>query len=250
MKHIDRLGVTEEKRDLMARVDAKLGTAGVRGYALLDDSDHAGFANRHFSELRAFYADVAFGGVEELSPRYVFDLMSRPDCDHFIWISRREAMASLPRFVWIYAHEVQHLVQRRGDPLCARANSLIRAAYGRSVSTPRLPLEVPSEFDAELVARNVVRELLGEAVLRSYLEDQSMDAVRRSYLQRFSDLEESWRGLRRETAAVLRAHMDELRLLQAELPDKEFQFDLELVCGSRSRPAAMRTRKPRIHRSA
>jgi hypothetical protein len=249
MKHVDRLGLTEEKRDLMARVDARLGTAGVRGYALLDDSDHRGFANRHFSELRAFYADVAFSGVEELSPRYVFDLMNLPDCDHFIWISRREATASLPRFVWIYAHEVQHLVQRRSDPLCARANSLIRVAYGRMSNAPKLPLEIPSEFDSELVARNVVRELLGDAVLRSYLEDQSMDAVRRAYLQRFGELAESWRGLRRETAAVLRARMAEFRALQDELPDKEFRFDLELVCGSSSRPAAMRTRKSRIYRA-
>jgi hypothetical protein len=250
MKHIDRLGLTDEKRELMSRVDARLGIAGVRGYALLDDSDHSGFANRHFSELRAFYADVAFSGVEELSPRYVFDVMSLPDCDHFIWISRREATASLPRFVWIYAHEVQHLVQRRSDPLCARANSLIRAAYGRTNNTPRLPLEIPSEFDAELVARNVVRELLGEPVLKSYLEDQSLDAVRRAYLQRFRELEETWRGLRRETAALLRARLDELRALQNELPDKEFRFDLELVCGSNGRPAALRTRKSRIYRSA
>jgi hypothetical protein len=249
MKHVDRLGLTEEKRDLMARVDARLGTAGVRGYALLDDSDHRGFANRHFSELRAFYADVAFSGVEELSPRYVFDVMSLPDCDHFIWISRREATASLPRFVWIYAHEVQHLVQRRSDPLCARANSLIRSAYGRMNNAPKLPLEIPSELDAELVARNVVRELLGEAALGSYLEDQSRDAVRRAYLQRFRELEENWRGLRRETAAVLRARMAEFRALQDELPDKEFRFDLELVCGTSSRPAAMRTRKSRIYRA-
>jgi hypothetical protein len=249
MKHVDRLGLIDEKRELMARVDAKLGTAGVRGYALLDDSDHSGFANRHFSELRAFYADVAFSGVEELSPRYVYDIMSLPDCEHFIWISRREATASLPRFVWIYAHEVQHLVQRRSDLLCARANSLIRAAYARMNNAPRLPLEIPSEFDAELVARNVVRELLGECELQRYLEDQSMDAVRRAYLQRFGELERNWRGLRRETAAVLRARMDEFRVLQSELPDKEFQFDLEVLCGSSSRPAAMRTLKPRIHRS-
>jgi hypothetical protein len=250
MKHIDRLGVTQEKRDLMARVDAKLGTTGVRGYALLDDSDHRGFANRRFSELRAFYADVAFGGAEELSPRYVFDVMSLPDCDHFIWLSRREATASLPRFVWIYAHEVQHLVQRRSDQLCARANSLIRAAYERAHGTPKLPLDIPSELDAELVARNVVRELLGEAVLTHYLEDQSMDAVRRAYLQRFRELEENWRGLRRETAAVLRARLEEFRSLQVELSDKEFCFDLERIAGSTGRPAAMRTRKPRIHRSA
>lgn len=249
MKHIDRLGVTDEKRALMARVDAKLGVTGARGYVLLDDSDHAGFANRRFSDLRAFYADVAFGGVEEMSPRYVFELMSRPDCEHFIWISRREAAASLPRFVWLYAHEVQHLVQRVSDELCARANSLIRAAYGRTDNTPKLPLEFPSEFDAELAARNVVRDLLGDDVLTRYIEDQSMDAVRRAYFQRFREIESDWRGLRKETASVLRARKDELRALQEELPEKEFRFDLELICGSGNRPHAMRTRKPRIHRS-
>jgi hypothetical protein len=244
MNHIDRRRVTEEKLGLMARVDAKLGVTDVRGYALLDDRYHTGFANDRFTKLRAFYMDIGFGGPEPMSPRYVFDVMTRPDCEHFIWISRREAEASLPRFVWIYAHEVQHLVQRLHDRLCARANSLIRASYGMTDHTPKLPLEFPAELDAELTARNVVRDLLGRAVLDRYVEDQSIDPVGRAYYERFRELERSWRGLRRETAAVVRARKDELRALQQELPDREFQFDLDLLCGSPANARLPRSRLP------
>lgn len=232
MKLIDRLGVSDERLRLMARIDADAGVVATRGYVLIDDRHHAGHANARFSEMPAFYMDIASGGPEDLSPKYVFDIMSRPDCEHFIWISQRAAAAPLPRFLWIYAHEVQHLVQRLRDPLCARANNLIRAAYGRTDRTAKLPLEFPAEFDAELAARNAVRRLLGADALAAYLEEQSLDPVGHAYFRRFHELEAPWRGLRTETAAMLRARRDELRALQRELADEEYVFDIDVLCDS------------------
>jgi hypothetical protein len=42
----------------------------------------------------------------------------------------------------------------------------------------------------------------------------------------------------------VRARKDELRALQQELPDREFQFDLDLLCGSPANARLPRSRLP------
>ncbi len=227
---VDRNGISDEKRMLLDAVVNHFGVGATGLCVLLDNSDHEGYVNRRYAD-RAFYMDIEDGGIEEMSPDYVLEVMRSPTCRHFIWMSRRACLDSQAGFTWILAHEMRHLAQRASDKLVAQINGLLRRAYPNVGRARSLQIDFPAEFDAELSAREAVRALLGEHALESYLAVQRQTADGRRYFERFREIEREWSGdLRAESLRVLCGHKAEYSRVKNSLEDPEFAFDIEQLC--------------------
>ena len=166
-----------------------------------------------------------------MSPDYVVDAMSAPQCRHFIWMSRRVCLDSKAKFTWVLAHELQHLAQRVSDKLTAQVNGLLRRAYPEVGPPGRLQIDFPAEFDAELAARDAARILLGETALETYLALQQRTPAGRRYFKRIREIERNWsRDLRAETLRVLCRDKDAYTAFRDRLNQPEFAFDIEQLC--------------------
>ena len=188
MKTVFRIDVSDARRQLIHRVGSEMGMEKYRGYVLFDDSDYANYPNPKWRK-RALRFDVR-RGVEEISPDHILKLMTAPDCDHFVWLSKRIAESEQVHMIWVYAHELRHVIQSAVYPelseMTVSLRNAARAAYA---------VDLPQELDAELAARDIVVRLFGEAEYQAYRCRQVAGcpgAV--EYFRRFDELESHWGG--------------------------------------------------------
>jgi hypothetical protein len=157
-------------------------------YVLFDDNDYADYPNPRWRK-RALRLDVR-RGVEEISPEHILQLITSPDCDHLVWLSKRIAEAERVHMIWVYAHELRHVVQDTLYPgLSEMTDPLRKMRHGGYA------VEMPQELDAELAARDLVLQVFGEEEYQAYRRRQyASDPKAAAYFQRFDALASDWCG--------------------------------------------------------
>ena len=206
MELVDRIGVDAHRQQLVEAVldHSALDASGL--YVILDANDYFDYPTLLYRR-GAFYLDVANGDLEEKSPEHVLAIMETPQCQHLVWLSRRRAMEPPAQFVWVFAHELQHMRQSVAGRSTLELGHFLGVAYPKVDPTPKTQLEIPTESDAELAARDSVREILGDEALRAYLQQADKDEAGRAYFRRFREIEDQWSGdLRQETLALFHRH--------------------------------------------
>lgn len=207
----DRIGLDTARRRLIDRVldEFPLDTTGL--YLVLDNGDFSQYPNQLYRKP-AFFLDVANGELEEMSPDHVLAIMQSPACCHLIWLSPRLASESPAQLVWVLSHELQHMSQSVTDRATLQLGHLLARAYPSIIASRVTQLEIPTEFDAELTARDTVARVLGEDALRAHLSEAEQQDIGRSYFRRFREIEASWSGdVRCETISLFEAHEREFR---------------------------------------
>jgi len=117
----------EPKRCAIAnQVIAESGLAGESLIVVLDDSDYEDDPNPRYSKDDAWYMNIRYGQLEETSPEHMFEIMDPPRCDHLIWVSKRVAVGSCLRLVWVLAHELRHVKQEIEYPELSTTNLIIK----------------------------------------------------------------------------------------------------------------------------
>ncbi len=195
MKTIFRINVSDQRKQLILRVDEEMGIEKYRGYVLFDDSDYTDYPNwkwrgkaLHFTLRR---------GVEEISPEHILQLFESTDCDHFVWLSKRIGEGELVHMLLVYAHELRHVLQDTLYPgLSGMTEPLRKALRGGAAQRPTsFQIEMPQEFDAELAARDVVVKILGDEEYRTYRRrEEAASPKATDYFRRFDELTAHWSG--------------------------------------------------------
>lgn len=236
MKTIYRLDLSAPKRKLTAQVNAAMGADRADGYVIWDDQNYPDHPNPLYQK-KAYHMNVACGGVEEISPDHILKLMERPDCKHFIWISRDIGEAEPIRTVWVYAHEMTHLVQDLDVPILSSLTNFLRLAYPR-VEPPKRQIDIPGEFDAELTAKELVVKLFGRNEYQAYVKRQVQDCSEgKVYFRRFEEIQQSWSGdPMQESIRILCRHREVFkRELQALGRDgRHWSFNIDELCRAKA----------------
>jgi len=236
MKTIYRLDLPAQKRKLTAKVNAVMGAGRADGYVLWDDQNYPNHPNPLYRK-KAYHMNVAHGGVEEASPNHILNLMERPDCKHLVWISRDIGEAEPIRTVWVYAHEMKHLVQDLEVPLLSSLTNFLTLAYPR-VEPAKRQLDIPGEFDAELNAKNLVDELFGRDETLAYVNRQVQKCPEaRLYFQCFEEIKQSWCGdPMQESIRILCRHKEAFkRELQVfECHGRSWGFEIDELCRAKA----------------
>lgn len=175
--------------------------------------------------------NVATGGVEGISPKHILEIMNEPNCEHVIWLSRRAGLSDDPRFVWILAHELQHMKQDVSHPELECATQVQKQiAYVTQVPIG-LQFAIPAELDAESAAYRAAVELCGERDVQKMIDSESTadPSARRYYSELLVKLDSYTGSWAEETKA--RLCEGRLRLPPEELDLLNETMNLDALCG-------------------
>lgn len=84
---------------------------------------------------------------------------------HFIWISKATCESEDIHFAWVYSHEIQHLKQSLNNPYL-----LMLAMLLDYVKYDVPEIDIPTEFDCERMAKQIVISIFGEDKCNTYLK--------------------------------------------------------------------------------
>lgn len=201
-------------------------------YILLDDGEYPAYFNPRYKQ--AFYMNIRVGGIEEMSSQHILDIMHKPDCEHFVWISPTVANGSEFYATWAFAHELQHVVQDVSHPELSKVATFLRYALPAVKTNARLTqLDLPAELDAEIKAKELTISLLGLESYQAFVNNETRsDANASDYHKHLQTIELSWPGLKAATLLLLCGSKDVYIAQQKRFNKKgeNFDFDIEQLC--------------------
>jgi hypothetical protein len=161
----------EKKRDLIERINGLMGSPNCDLCILFATEDNNNkpqwkaynvYDDRYNDQ--GFYVNIDVDGIPCPEPDEVRDCLCGKFCKHFIWISKGICEAEHIHFAWVYSHELQHLRQSLNNPFL-----LIVAELLDDLNSDVQELDIPSEYDCERKAKEIVITLFGEDECASYL---------------------------------------------------------------------------------
>ncbi len=145
-------------------------TLGVRGDGLvvyLADEDFSQYPNPLYRN-EAFHGNIKTGDIEEKSPEDIINIMEDSSTINFIWLSRNVWKRDNITFVWIYAHELKHLMQDFATPNIHNKTDQLIELYHTSGRLTVNVHEIPVELDADLGAKYVLEQLFSKEEIVNY----------------------------------------------------------------------------------
>jgi len=179
-----RIEAEQKRCAIVDQVIAASGLADESLIVVLDNSDYEGYHNPRYSKDIAWYMNIGSGQLEEISPDHMLEIMDPPHCDHLIWVSKRAAVGSFSRLVWVLAHELRHLIQEIEYPELSTTNLLIKRLPKQVPLKSKYQFGVPAELDAEWAANQTVVKFLGNDARDAFIaEECQRDEKAESYFK-------------------------------------------------------------------
>lgn len=230
VKIVNRVQLPRDRLDLISSVNAELGASTDGLFVVLESDSCEGYPRYR---VPAFHMSIKIGGVEDRSPPHMLDLMRDPACDNIVWLSRQVCDSNPIRFTWIYAHELQHLVQCASDPILSEVGGFLELNLRRILPEAKFAIDLPAELDAEMCARRVVCKLFGDQACQDYIESERRSPKGADYYDRFARLEPMWGGdLKAETQRFIRQSETAVRREYEADYNLQFGFDLDAFLNS------------------
>ena len=139
---------------------------------ILDSDDYKEYPNPIWRN-QGLHLSIKDGGVEEMSPDYLLEVMESREYSNLIWLSKRICDADLTKFIWVASHEFQHFRQSVVSPDLSVANTFLYNTLGDrkiQIDEPKVAITIPSEFDAELSAFKTVKKIFGREKVEKYVK--------------------------------------------------------------------------------
>ena len=219
------------KLPLYERLLVKMAVPQNGVYILLDDGEYPTYFNPCYK--RALYMNIRIGGLEEMSPQHILDIMGKLDCEHFVWISPSVLNGNEFYAIWVLAHELQHVIQDSNHPELAKVGTFLSYALPAMKPDTQLDqLDFPAELDAELKAKEMAISLLGVESYRAFVNNEVLHNNANDYYKKLEILESSRPSYKEGTRLLLCSLKDEFVDQQKRLNEKgkNFDFDIEQLC--------------------
>ena len=157
-------------RDILEQVLLKFAVPPAGVAFVFDNDDYDKYLNTVWRDNQALHMNIQLGGVEEMSPRHLVDIMKSKKHAHLVWLSRRICGGPAMQFAWVLAHELRHLEQDCLSHALSRAGHFLQSAFCfMPIDEPRICVTIPTELDAELAARRTVSSIFGLAETNRYI---------------------------------------------------------------------------------
>ena len=234
---IDRIGLPEHRQALMDKIRSYFNIRSTGVVFVLEREDYQNYRNAMWRQM-AVHLNIEVGGVEEMSPQHLLDLMKSQDYSNLIWLSKQACEAQNICFAWVLAHELRHLEQDLWSHTLSKAGHFLLCILGRiNIEEPNTQDTVPTELDADLEAQRVTRKLFGVEVVDTYVKNESVAGKHRQSFQIIvsHDLEKRY-DVFGCTVSLLRKYQSQLKELQKQSEDNFIAtFDIDTTCSELSR---------------
>lgn len=172
---IDRFGLSHQRRNLADKILAKYNIPDQGIVIVLEGEDYTGDLITVWGHSAALHLSIQDGGVEEMSPEHLLDLMESKDYNQLIWLSKQACESQDIEFVWILSHELRHLEQELTSNALSKATYFLSRTLGLiKTEEPKVLNTIPAELDANLKAWNIAREMFGNKIVDDYVESESI----------------------------------------------------------------------------
>ncbi|KAF0194029.1 MAG: hypothetical protein FD169_2075 [Bacillota bacterium] len=227
---LNRAGVPKELLVLASKVLSNFSIPPNGMVIVLDDSDYGDFHNQAWNKNMAFHANIRLGGVEEMSPLHLLELMDTGEYEHLVWLSKRACMSFRMDFVWILSHELRHLEHNRLSHMLSLTQDFLYQTLGLvEIDEPRLATIIPTELDAELAAWCATRQLFGDMIADSYVREKAGQDLRFAVLLDYKP--EKHFDFIGATVHLLQKYKTQLQNVQHDSDDPLVKdFDIDAIC--------------------
>ena len=149
------------------------------GFAIIfDKNDYPNYENPIWQK-QGLHMNIQLGGIEEMSPEPIFNILDSQNFANLIWISNRICSGDNVQFVWILTHELQHFSQDRICHMLSVANNFLFNNISHdsiNIDEPKVAMTIPYEFDAELSAFKRVADIFGNIEADKFIKRQQNNA--------------------------------------------------------------------------
>ena len=138
---------------------------------VIDDDDYKDYPNPIWRN-QGLHLNIRLGGIEEMSPEHLLDIMESGKYSNIIWFAKRICAGDLLSFVWVASHEFQHFLQDKTSHDLSVANTFLYSVLGDKklqIDEPRVAMSIPAEFDAELSAFKTITNIFGATEAEKYI---------------------------------------------------------------------------------
>lgn len=195
---------------------------------VFESEDYSKYLNPTYRK-QAFHMNIKSGGVEEMSPQDLLEIMKNSETKHLVWVSNKICEAEEIYFAWVLSHEIQHLIQDERDSEISFLGNFLLGFLG-CVKNGASWVEVPTEYDSERTAKFLVYKLFGKAQLKKYIEKQLADPQNVNTFRRYEALTRIYsKNIKAETVKILCKYRREFEKLQSDSKNR-VQIDFDYYC--------------------
>ena len=233
----DMVNLSDRQKYLLDQISKLFDFPAQGVIVIFDKNDYDEYINTTW-RFSGLHLNVELGGIEEMSPEHILEIMESTRYAHLVWFSKRVSQSDDIKFSWTVAHEFRHLQQDLNSNILSKAGHfLYRAIAGINIEEQKIDVTVPTEFDAELFAWKTVRHIFGLKVADSYVVNNSISGERcDAFKVLYNHDPDSPYDVVGSTINLLRKYQSQLEELQSRLDnDYSFkEFDIDKVCESLS----------------
>jgi hypothetical protein len=131
-----------------------------------------------FGEFTGIHTPIIGGGTWPLYvSKHFFNSSGGFAYDDLIYIPKSKYVEQQVPFVMVFAHEIQHFVQRGFTPKISKANTLLLWNLIRfDPMTELKPWELPNNREAMIIAKKVADSVCGKEAVQDFVHTQIEDA--------------------------------------------------------------------------
>lgn len=233
----DMVSLSTRQKCLLDQINKLFDFPAQGVIVIFDENDYDNYINPTW-KFSGLHLNVELGGIEEMSPEHILEIMESKKYAHLVWFSKRVSLLEDIKFSWIVAHEFRHLQQDFNSNILSKAGHfLYRAIGGINIEEQKIDVTVPTELDAELFAWKTVRHIFGFKVADSYVVNNSISGERcDAFKVLYNHGPDRPYDVVGSTIKLLRKYQSQLIELQSRLAEDYFLkgFDIDKACESLS----------------
>ena len=193
-----------------------------KGVAIvIDNKCYENSYNLTWGCSKGIHMNIKDGGIEEISPNPLLEIMKSKKYSQLIWISGDISQGKDIEFIWGLAHELRHLEQDLITVVLSKAGNFLSNTLGNiEIDEQKIDLIVPTELDAELVAWRVTRNFFGNKIADSYVLNNSKSGRRKESFQFLLSYDpEQKYDVIGNTIKLLKKYQNQLEIVQKRTED-------------------------------
>jgi hypothetical protein len=229
----DWVNLTKKRKVLIKKLISyfNIPTKGVA--IVIDNSCYENSYNPNWRYSKGIHMNIKDGGIEEISPNPLLEIMKSKKYSQLIWISGDISQGKDIEFTWGLAHELRHLEQDLITVVLSKAGNFLRNTLGNiEIDEQKVDLIIPIELDAELIAWRVTRSILGNKIADLYVLNNSKSGERRESFQFLLSYDPDQKyNVIGNTIKLLKKYKNQFEIVQKKSEDRIIKrFNINEVC--------------------
>lgn len=242
---------SQNKKDLIEKINCMMNIS-VNDLLIFfateyGNNKHDDLYNQH---QQGFYVDLERQKIPWPAPNEIESFITvLKTAKHFVWISRKICESEDTHFTWVYSHELQHLKQSLQNHYLLIVADLLKEVTNNYYDVPEVDL--PTEFDCEKKAKEIVIKSFGKDECISYL--RKMKANSPADDKRYSKLLElditTDFDVEQEIQKDTCKNKERLKNIQEQIQNNEhvnWHIDIEKLCSIKDPHEAIMTSVTKI----